>query len=566
MRRRVLLGFMTLGLMALVGSAVYRQAVHTGYLQDEGEKRYLRTREIPVSRGDIRDRHGLPLALSAPVYAVGTDPRRFPLREELLQPLAELLRMQPQLLRRTLASHSDKHFVYLKRGVLPELAEQAAALANKYEKGLLELRPEYRRFYPGGEVTVQILGLTDSDEKGVSGLEKLYNEQLTGIPGKRLVLQDLHGRVVDEVERVRPPQPGTALGLTLDRRLQFLAYRELKRAVAEHKAKTGAAVILDARSAEVLAMVNQPSFNPNDRTTYTEDAGINRALNKVFEPGSTIKPFLIAAALEKGIVTPETVVDTSPGYIKVGGNPVRDHRNYRQLDITGILTKSSNVGVVKLTRQLESEYIWRYYSSMGVGELTGIRSLGERTGTLRDYSTWYPADHDSHGFGYGLSLTTLQLARAYTVLASDGLLREVSLLHRNQPAEARRVMRADTARTVRRMLETVITPEGTARRAAVEGYRVAGKTGTSKVADTVRGGYREDSYHSLFAGMIPASDPRLVMVVVIDEPGSGEYYGGAVAAPVFARVMEGAMRILNVAPDALPPAPQARLAGLEAVP
>ncbi len=502
------------------------------------------------------------------MFAVGTDPRRFPLRKDVVDPLAKLLRMRPQVLQQLLASRSEKHFVYLKRGVLPEVAERAAVLANKHGKDILELRPEYRRYYPGGEVTVQILGLTNTDEKGVSGIEKLYDPQLTGIPGKRLVLQDLRGRVVDEVESVRLPQPGKPLVLSLDRRLQFLAYRELKRAVAENKAKTGSAVILDAASAEVLAMVNQPSFNPNDRSTYSLQAEVNRALNRVFEPGSTIKPFLVAAAVEAGLVTPDTVVDTSPGTIKVGGNLVRDHRNYGKLDVTGILTKSSNVGVVRLTRQLEREYIWRYYGAMGVGELTGVHSLGERSGTLRDYSTWYQADHDSHGFGYGLSVTALQLARAYSVLAADGMLREVSLLHGGQVSEGRRVMQADTARAVRKMLETVVTPEGTARRAAVEGYRVAGKTGTSKVADTVNGGYLDKTYRALFAGIIPASEPRLVMVVVIDEPNAGEFYGGAVAAPVFARVMEGAMRILNVPPDGLPePRAQrnARLAGLEAV-
>jgi cell division protein FtsI (penicillin-binding protein 3) len=564
MRRRVLLGFLSLGLVALVSSAVYRQVVRTEYLQDEGEKRYLRVREIPVSRGVIRDRNGLPLALSAPVKGVSADPRRFPMREDVLTPLAKLLRTEPRVLRQMLASHSEKHFVYLKRGVLPEVAERAAALVNQHGKNIVDLLPEYRRYYPGGEVTVQVLGLTNTDEKGLSGIEKLYDPLLTGIPGRRLVLQDLHGRVVDEVERVRAPQPGQPLALTLDRRLQFLAYRELKRAVREHKAKSGAAVILDADTAEVLALVNQPSFNPNDRATYSQDAEVNRALNRVFEPGSTIKPFLVAAAMETGLVTPETVVDTSPGYIRVGGTQVSDHRNYRKLTVTGILTKSSNVGIVRITRQLEREYIWRYYQKVGVGELTGIHSLGERTGTLRDFGTWYQADHDSHGFGYGLSVTALQLARMYTVLASDGMLREVSLVRREAPAAGRQVMRADTARAMRRMLETVISPEGTARKAAVEGYRVAGKTGTSKVADTVNGGYLDKSYRSLFAGMIPASDPRLVMVVVIDRPGNGEYYGGAVAAPVFARVMEGAMRILNVAPDA-EPLPQARLARLGAV-
>ena len=563
MRRRVLLGFLALGLVLVVISALYRQVVRTEYLQDEGEKRYLRVREIPVSRGEIRDRNGLPLAMSAPMFAVGADPRRFPLRPELLVPVAEHLGMGSQQLRGILSSRSEKHFVYLKRAVLPEQAQRAAEAANAFGKGLLELRPEYRRFYPGGEVTAQILGLTDSEEHGLSGLEKLYDERLTGTPGKRLVLQDLHGRVVDEVERVQAPQPGAPLVLTLDRRLQFLAYRELKRAVREHKAKTGAAVILDAQSAEVLAMVNQPSFNPNDRATYTEAGGVNRSLNKVFEPGSTIKPFLVAAALEAGVITPETVIDTSPGYIKVGISTVRDHRNYGEMDITGILTKSSNVGVIRITRELESEYLWRFYSAIGAGELSGIHALGERSGTLRDYRTWYPADKDGHGYGYALTMTALQLARAYTVLAADGVLREVSLVRREESGEARRVISAKTAAQVRLMLESVISPEGTARRAAVDGYRVAGKTGTSRVADHKNGGYLDDSYRSLFAGMIPAVDPKLVMVVVIEEPGGDEFYGGAVAGPVFARVMEDAMRILNVPPDYLP-TPETRLVGTEA--
>jgi cell division protein FtsI (penicillin-binding protein 3) len=551
MRRRVLLFGLSLGLLALTASALMRQVVETDYLQDQGELRYLRKLSIPVHRGEILDRHGEPLALSAPVVNVWADPWRLAPYVEVLDALAGAVEMETGELRRLLARNGDRAFVYLKRGVDPQVGSSLLELMTEHQAEGVGLERGYRRFYPNGEVTAHLVGLTDIDEKGLEGLEVTYDQWLRGSPGLRRVIQDGRGNIVKEVEGLRAPEPGNTLTLSLDRRLQFLAYRELKRAVRDNEARGGSAVILDPGSGEVLAMVNQPSYNPNDRSSIRPAALRNRSVTDVFEPGSTMKPLAIAAVLEAGKAAPETPVDTSPGYLPVGRHLVRDHRNYGLLTVTSVLTKSSNVGVTKLTLELQPEELWRGFQRLGLGQRTGSQFRGEVAGQLPYFDGWSRFEQATHSFGYGLSVTVLQLARAYCALAADGVLRPVALLKLERVPEGERVMRAATARAVRRMMETVVSAEGTAPQAAVEGYRVAGKTGTVK--KTEAGGYSKDRYQAVFAGMIPASRPRLVMAVMIDEPRGEAYYGGLVAAPVFSRVMTGAMRLLNVAPDGLQP-------------
>jgi len=566
-RRLTLLTLLAFAMVAVLGRAFYRQVLETEFLQHEGERRYLRVLEIAAHRGEIRDRHGEPLAISSPVDTVWADPRRLPPNAKVLAPLAELLEMDLDTLRRRLARHSEKGFVYLKRGVAPEVGQKVRELMDEYDVAGMGLEREYRRYYPSGEVSAHLVGLTDIDDKGLEGLELAYDRWLSAVPGARRVIQDGRGRVVEEVEGVRPPQAGKTLTLSIDRRLQFLAYRELKRAVQAHKAKGGSAVVLDVRSGEVLAMVNQPAYNPNDRKTMRVSRLRNRAVTDIFEPGSTMKPLAVAAVLEAGKATPHTAVDTAPGYMKVGRHRVKDHRNYGELDVTGVITKSSNVGVSKLALELEPERLWSTFAALGVGRPTESLFPGEVAGQLPHFSGWGQFEQATHAFGYGLSVTVLQLAQAYSVLAADGMHRPVTLLRPDLPPAGERVFKTDTARAVRRMMETVVSAEGTARRAAVAGFRVAGKTGTVK--KSVAGGYSKDRYQAVFAGMIPASRPRLVMAVMIDEPRGKEYYGGLVAAPVFSRVMSGAMRMLNVPPDGQLPQPVdskgAAIAALEGV-
>jgi len=560
-RRRVLLAVLGVGMGALLWSAGGRQIVQKDRLQVLGELRYLRELSIPAHRGQISDRNGEPLAISSPTVSVWADPRHLPASAALLAPLSELIGVPLEVLQTQLAKNNRKGFLYLQKGLAPEVGERVLSLLDRYWVGSVGLEQEYHRYYPSGEVTAHVVGLTDAQDRGQEGMEYAHNEELTERPGRRRVIQDGRRRIVEEVELIRAPEPGRPLVLSLDRRLQFLAYRELKRAVQQHQAKAGTAVVLDVRTGEVLAMVNQPSFNPNDRAHLTPAAMRNRAVTDLFEPGSTLKPLAVAAVLEAGKATPDTPVDTRPGHLMVGRHSVRDIHSYGLLTVTSVLTKSSNVGVTKLALELEPEYMWGIYRHFGIGQATGVRFPGEVTGVLPHFSGWSPFEQATHSFGYGLSMTALQLASAYAVLAADGVHRSASLIKREQAPAGEQLLSAATARAVRRMLETVISDQGTAKRAAVAGYRVAGKTGTVKKA--VAGGYAQHRYLSVFAGIIPASDPRLVMVVMIDEPQGKDYYGGVVAAPVFAEVMLGAMRMLNVPPDGEAEAGLIRLARAE---
>jgi cell division protein FtsI (penicillin-binding protein 3) len=540
-RRNTVLAVLGLAYASLIGLSVDRQVFETAFLQEQGERRYLRVMDVDASRGMITDRNGEPLAISTPVKSVAANPRRLQVDAQTIGALATTLDLDPDRLRRLLAS--DRGFVYLRRRINPDLAEAV----HQLDLEGIDLLPEYRRFYPSSEVAAHMVGFTNIDDQGQEGLELLYDNWLRGTPGSKRVIKDGKGRVVEQVENIRSPAPGKDLVTSLDRRLQFLAYRELKAAVNKHRARSGSAVMLDARTGEILAMVNSPSFNPNAPRDNRRSRLRNRAVTDVFEAGSTMKPFTVAAALENGRIKPDTPIDVTPGQMKVGRYLVRDHRNYGMIDVATVLRKSSNVGASKIALSMEPETLWKVYSRLGFGEATGSQFPGESSGRLPYFSDWSSFEQATLSFGYGLSVTPLQLVRAYAVLANNGIRLPVSLLKLEQPPEGDQVLRKSTARALVKMLETVVSSEGSAPLAAIPGYRVAGKTGTAKKA--VAGGYAEDKYLSLFVGMAPASDPRLVMAVIIDEPRGKEYYGGLVAAPVFAKVMSGALRLLNIPPD-----------------
>jgi cell division protein FtsI (penicillin-binding protein 3) len=540
-RRITTLAVIGLAYVSLAWQSIDRQVFETAFLQEQGEMRYLRTMTVSASRGMITDRNGEPLAISTPVKSVAANPKLIHGDNATIGALSSTLNLDPDRLRRLLSN--DRSFVYLKRRINPDLAQQV----NTLELEGIDMLSEYRRFYPSGEVMAHIVGFTNIDDQGQEGIELAYDGWLSGTPGAKRVIKDGKGRVVEQVENIRSPSPGRDLTLSIDRRLQFLAYRELKAAVSKHHARSGSAVILDSRSGEILAMVNSPSYNPNALRGRRSDSLRNRAVTDVFEPGSTIKPFTVAAALEMGRFKPDTPIDVSPGQMKVGHYLVRDTRNYGMIDVATVLRKSSNVGASKIALSMQPETLWKLYSRLGFGESPYSQFPGESSGRLPHFSEWSSFEQATLSFGYGLSVTPLQLARAYGVLANDGVRMPVSLLKRERREEGERVMRKSTARAVVKMLESVVSSEGTAPLAAVPGYRVAGKTGTAK--KSVAGGYAEDKYLSLFVGIAPASDPRLVMAVFIDEPRGKEYYGGLVAGPVFSRVMSGALRLMNIPPD-----------------
>ncbi|WP_133512633.1 peptidoglycan D,D-transpeptidase FtsI family protein [Candidatus Thiosymbion oneisti] len=547
LRRRVLVGALGMLFLAVIASAFERQVMEKDFLRNEGERRHLRVCEIPARRGMILDRNAEPLAVSTPVATVWGDPRQLVEQPRTVRALAGALKLDGTELMARLTAKRERAFLYLKRRIGPKETLAVRQVLEEHQLRGVGLESEYRRFYPSGEIFGHVIGFTDVDDRGIEGMELAYDSWLRAEPGKRRVIRDGRRRVVAEIERIKPPRHGRQLTLSIDRRLQFLAYRELVRAVDKHRAVAASAVVLDVETGEVLALVNQPAYNPNAKLSGRESARRNRALTDVMEPGSTVKPLVVAAALEAGLVGPHTPIDTNPGTLRVGPDMVRDIRNYGRLDTTGVITKSSNVGVVKLALRMRKAVLWRLYDRLGFGRATGVKFPGETPGQLRHFRDWRPFEHATLAFGYGLSVTTLQLAQAYGVLAADGIKRPLSLLKLPEPPAAERILSATTARRVRTMLETVVSAKGTARLAAIEGYRVAGKTGTAKKA--VRGGYSARRYQSVFAGMAPASRPRFVMVVMIDEPRGRHYYGGKVAAPVFAKVMEGALRLFNVPPD-----------------
>ena len=528
----------------LTSRAVYLQLLSSKYSK-KGDEAGVGIVNVSAHRGAIMDRNGEQLAISTPVESIWTEPRKL-LNEKNLQPLASLLNRSEQELHKFLKDRIRRDFVWLKRQANPILVDEIKRLGLKG----ISTQSEYKRYYPAAEMTSHVVGVTNVDDEGQEGIELAYNKILKGKLGKKRVLKDRFGRIVRDIENVKSSESGTDIKLSIDKRIQFLAYRELGVAVAKHQAISGNLVMLDAKTGEVIAMVGQPSFNPNNRS-WLKNAARNRSVTDVFEPGSTMKVFTIAAGLESGIYTPQTIIDTSPGVFKVGNRSISDHRNYGLIDVTTVITKSSNIGASKIALALRPEYFYDVLNRFEFGQTTGSGFPGERSGLLRSFDTWTEQDIASLSYGYGVEATSLKLAHAYSIIANDGIKLPVSFIKTDNSTEGERVISKKIARQIRDMLETVVSSKGTASRASIKGYRVIGKTGTAHKFNP-KGGYFDDRYRSLFVGIVPASNPRFVTVVTIDEPNKElGHFGGAVAAPVFAKVMEGTLRILNISPDNL---------------
>jgi len=542
----LVVAFFALVATSLLARAVHLQVLNKDFLNQQADTRHLRVERISAHRGTIMDRNGEPLAISTPVDSVWANPKELAPAVDRLPKLARALGIDPQQLMRRVTRSMDKEFLYLKRHLSPEQAQEVLALKLPG----VNVQREYRRYYPAGEVAGHLVGFTDIDDEGQEGLELAFNHWLAGESGAKKVLKDRLGRSVENVESIRPAHHGKDLRTSIDLRIQYLAYRTLKAAIKSHNAESGSIVVLDILTGEVLAIVNQPTYNPNDRSQFSAERYRNRAITDIFEPGSSIKPLVVAAALESGQYRPSSVIDTAPGYVVVGPKTIEDRRNLGRISLTTILARSSNVGVTKLAMSLEPDQLWSTMTRFGLGTLTSSGFPGESAGLLTHFNHWRPISQATLAYGYGVSVTPLQLAQAYSVLGSNGLLRPVSLVALDSPNDGDRILSGDSAAAVRRMLEEVVRPGGTGTKAAVTGYRIAGKTGTAwKFA---AGGYSEDKYISIFAGLAPASDPRLAAVVVIDEPTGELYYGSDVAAPVFADVMSESLRLLAIPPDALP--------------
>ena len=527
----------------LLWEMVDLQLNHNAFLKDQGEARHLRIAKIPAHRGMLLDRNGEPLAASTPVSSVWMNPKEIADPRPEWSALETLLDLKPGTLDQLLEERGERRFVYLRRHVDPSTSDAVRAL----QIAGIHLQREYRRYYPMGAAAGHILGFTDVDDVGQEGLELAFDDVLTGKSGAKRVIKDRLGRVVESVERIRPASPGRDVVLSIDRRIQSLTYRALVQGVKRHRARAGSAVVLDVRTGEVLAIANQPSFNPNDRADWSSRRSRNRAVTDLLEPGSTIKPFTVAAALQAGVVRPDTTIDTRPGFLRVGGYTVWDIRNYGVIDVHKVIKKSSNVGAGKIALVLRPGDLWNMFHAVGFGTLTESRFPGEVPGTLTDFVGWRDVHRVTLSYGYGLAVTPLQLARAYAAFGNGGALPEISFLKTDGGPHATPAIPAPIATQIRRMLEAVVEPGGTGRRAGVDGYRIGGKTGTSRKSES--GGYSEDRYHAIFAGLAPMSDPRLSAVVVIDEPGGEAYYGGVVAAPVFSDIVEGSLRVLGIAPD-----------------
>lgn len=541
-RPRLVLFALLLGSVSLVARAAYLQGFNHEFLQAEGASRYSRVLPVPATRGKITDRHGDVMAASTPVRSIWAIPADARLVPAQARKLASALDMDVQELNRRL--DSERGFVYLRRQLPPETARKIAEL----ELPGIHQDQEYRRYYPGGEVTAHMLGFTSVEDRGQEGIELAFDDQLSGHPGERRVIRDRRGRIIEDVESIRPPRDGQDVVLAMDKKIQFLAYSALRQAMQAHKALAGGVVVLDVRSGEILALVNAPSFNPNNRSGLSGAQLRNRVLTDVFEPGSTMKPFIGALALDRLKVVPETLIETDPGRMTIGRAVISDIRPHGLLTVSQVIQKSSNVGTVKIAMDFTPDEMWGMFSDLGFGAPLGLGFPGEAGGRLRAAKSWRPIEQATMSFGHGISTTLVQMARAYLAFARDGELLPLSLTRLDgPPSSSERIYSTDTARKMRAMLELAAGPEGTAPQAQVPGYRVAGKTGT---AHKLEGGRYTNKYISSFVGFAPASDPRLIVAVMIDEPSAGSHFGGAVAAPVFARITEGALRALGVSPDA----------------
>lgn len=537
---------LVLGATALVARAAWLQVGDADFLRAQGDQRNLRIEPLAATRGLILDRNGQPLAVSTPVVSIWANPEQLGGHREAWRKLAKTAGVDYEDLKDRIIRAQGREFLYIRRHLAPDAAQRILDLKVPGVAGMTE----YRRYYPAGEVAAHVVGFTNIDDRGQEGMELAYEEWLGAHPGRRKVVKDLNGNVVKNVELIEDARPGRDVVLSIDLRIQYLAWRELSAAVRQNNASGGTVVVLDVDTGEVLAMVNAPSFNPNNRRNARTSWLRNRAVTDLFEPGSTMKTFTVAAALESGNFRPDTLLETSPGYMTVGNKVIRDHHNYGLIDVTTVLTKSSNIGSTKLALAMGPETLVEMLDRVGFGRSTESGFPGEGTGVLPRRAKWRPIEIATVSYGYGLSVTALQLAQSYAVVAAGGVQRPLTLLRREQAAEGRQVMSADIADTLVGMLRTVATDEGTAAKARINGFSVAGKTGT--VHKLTGSGYAENEYLSLFAGLAPASRPRVVTVVVIDNPAGGTYYGGQVAAPVFSAVTGGALRTLNVSPDSIP--------------
>ncbi len=526
----------------MAGRALFLQFFNADFLQQRGNAQALRVIDISAVRGMILDRNGQPLAVSTPVDAVSADPGKLVGNPKSWRPLAKTLGISYSKLKAKIKRNSKRHFIYLNRQVLPETAERVMAL----DIDGVFLRREYKRYYPLGAVTGHLVGFTNVDGQGLEGVELAYNENLRGRPGKDQVIRDASGHIIEHVSNIERAADGEDLVLSIDSRIQYLAYRALKKAVVEHRATSASAVVVDIQSGEILAMVNEPGYNPNDRRQLRSSRFRNRAVTDSFEPGSTMKPLTVVAALENDYVTPQTVLETAGGTMKLASFTIKDTHDYGDLSVSDAIMKSSNVAAAKMALQLKSKELWSVLDGLGFGRKPASGLPGEVSGTFPHYSNWRDIRRATMGYGYGLSVTPLQLTQAYATLANDGRQVPLTILRRGDVPESQQVISGTVAKQVRNMLKRAVSDEGTGRNARIPMYHVAGKTGTSRKAEGK--GYSE-LYNAVFAGMAPATKPRLAMVVVVNEPSAGKYYGGTVAAPVFASVMTGALRLLDVAPD-----------------
>jgi cell division protein FtsI (penicillin-binding protein 3) len=531
----------------LLGRGVYLQGIHKKFLQDKGDARYSRNLVLTSQRGKITDRNGELLAISSPVESVWASPPDVEIDNAQSKQIAELLNLKNDEIKKKLAK-GEREFVYLKRRISPELAAKVMKLGVPG----IELQREYKRYYPAGDVTAHMVGITGpgdkgAGDKGLEGFELAMNNALSGSDGNRRVIKDRSGHIIEDLQAVKVPEDGRDVTLALDLRIQYIAHRELVKAVEENKAVAGAVIVLDAKTGEVLAMANVPTYNPNNPVNIKGKTR-NRAIVDTFEPGSTLKPVIAAAGLESGQYTPDTKIQTAPGSLSIGPATIHDSHPQGVLTVAQVIQKSSNVGASKIALTLDKQYMWNTYNELGLGHVEGVGFPGEATGRVRPYKTWRPIEQATMSFGHGISVTLLQLARIYTAFANEGELRPISLLKLSEVPVGQQVFSASTANHVKDMLELVVQPGGTAVKAQVLGYRVGGKTGTAhKLGEN---GYEEKKYVASFVGMAPASDPRFIIAVMIDEPNNGAYYGGTVAAPVFSNIMADTLRLFAVPQDA----------------
>ncbi|MEY3611447.1 MAG: Penicillin-binding protein 2 [Pseudomonadota bacterium] len=541
-RSKLIVATMALGFLGLAGRAAHVQVIDNEFFLRQGEVRFARTLDLPANRGRVLDRNGILLASSVPAPSIWANPEDMERDPTKLRQLARLLEMSPTELENKL-KNEEKTFVWLRRQMDEAVVKEIRALGIK---GVYDIK-EYKRLYPEGEAAAHIVGFTNVEDKGQEGVELIFQKQLAGQPGSRRVIKDRLGRVVEAVGETVHPVDGKDLQLSIDSKVQFYAYQTLREAVKEHKAKAGSVVVLDALTGEILALANYPSYSPSRRVNLSGEQLRNRALTDSFEPGSTMKPFTVALALEKGLVKPETMIQTAPGRINITGSTISDVHPYGMLSVNEVIQKSSNVGTVKMAMQMEPREMWEMFTELGFGQKPALPFPGVVSGRLRPYKSWRPVEQATMSYGYGVSGSLLQMARAYTVFARDGEIVPATMLKAEQQAQGTRVISAVNAKAMRKMLQMAAGPGGTGPKAQTIGYSVGGKSGTARKQEGK--GYASKKYRGFFVGLAPVEQPRIVVAVMIDEPSNGVYYGGAVAAPVFSQTVQQTLRLMGVQPD-----------------